>query len=103
MRKGESAFQALIPKLKDQDPNPGVVTSVMHTIGDLAQVNIHIFISNRMPSERWFAESHHSNFVLIILCFNFMQITLVNDTRFCLSLISNIFQEFMVFKTGQWL
>ena len=38
-------FQALIPKLKDQDPNPGVVTSVLQSIGDLAQV----YFSN------WFA------------------------------------------------
>lgn len=31
-------FQALVPKLKDQDPNPGVVTSVLAAIGELAQV-----------------------------------------------------------------
>eukprot|EP00794_Sanderia_malayensis_P007416 gene7416-8236_t len=35
----EPILRALIPKLKDQDPNPGVVTSVLQTIGDLAQVN----------------------------------------------------------------
>eukprot|EP00795_Rhopilema_esculentum_P000207 gene207-9842_t len=35
----EPILRALIPKLKDQDPNPGVVTSVLQTIGDLAQVS----------------------------------------------------------------
>ncbi len=31
-------LQALILKLKDPDPNPGVVISVLATIGELAQV-----------------------------------------------------------------
>lgn len=31
-------FQALILKLKDPDPNPAVVISVLATIGELAQV-----------------------------------------------------------------
>lgn len=33
--------QALILKLKDPDPNPGVVISVLATIGELAQVTDH--------------------------------------------------------------
>lgn len=32
--------QALILKLKDPDPNPGVVISVLATIGELAQVRL---------------------------------------------------------------
>src|SRR4029434_3228870 len=41
-------FQALILKLKDTDPNPGVVISVLATIGELAQVSdggLHMAIS----------------------------------------------------------
>jgi len=30
-----------VPKLKDQDPNPGVVTSVLAAIGELAQVGFY--------------------------------------------------------------
>lgn len=33
-------FQALILKLKDPDPNPAVVISVLATIGELAQVRL---------------------------------------------------------------
>lgn len=33
-------LQALILKLKDPDPNPGVVISVLATIGELAQVQL---------------------------------------------------------------
>lgn len=33
-------FKALILKLKDPDPNPGVVISVLATIGELAQVRL---------------------------------------------------------------
>lgn len=33
-------LQALILKLKDPDPNPGVVISVLATIGELAQVRL---------------------------------------------------------------
>lgn len=33
-------LQALILKLKDPDPNPGVVISVLATIGELAQVSV---------------------------------------------------------------
>lgn len=36
-----SRVKALVPKLKDQDPNPGVVTSVLAAIGELAQVSIY--------------------------------------------------------------
>ncbi|MEE6485217.1 hypothetical protein FKM82_014211 [Ascaphus truei] len=35
----EPILKALILKLKDPDPNPGVVTSVLATIGELAQVS----------------------------------------------------------------
>ncbi|XP_057312523.1 serine/threonine-protein kinase mTOR-like [Hydractinia symbiolongicarpus] len=35
----EPILKALVPKLKDQDPNPGVVTSVLAAIGELAQVS----------------------------------------------------------------
>lgn len=31
--------QVLIPKLKDLDPNPGVLISVLTAIGELAQVS----------------------------------------------------------------
>ena len=31
--------QVLIPKLKEPDPNPGVVVSVLAAIGEQAQVN----------------------------------------------------------------
>jgi len=34
--------QALILKLKDPDPNPGVVISVLATIGELAQVRLFV-------------------------------------------------------------
>lgn len=34
------SFKALILKLKDPDPNPGVVISVLATIGELAQVRL---------------------------------------------------------------
>lgn len=34
------SFKALILKLKDPDPNPGVVISVLATIGELAQVKL---------------------------------------------------------------
>ncbi|XP_012554042.1 serine/threonine-protein kinase mTOR isoform X1 [Hydra vulgaris] len=34
----EPILKALVPKLKDKDPNPGVVTSILATIGELAQV-----------------------------------------------------------------
>lgn len=36
-------FQALILKLKDPDPNPAVVISVLATIGELAQVRTRVF------------------------------------------------------------
>jgi len=32
-------LKALVPKLEDQDPNPGVVTSVLNAIGELAMVS----------------------------------------------------------------
>ena len=32
-------FQVLIPKLKDPDPNPGVIISVLTAIGEQAQVS----------------------------------------------------------------
>ncbi|XP_029434781.1 serine/threonine-protein kinase mTOR isoform X2 [Rhinatrema bivittatum] len=35
----EPILKALIVKLKDPDPNPGVITSVLATIGELAQVS----------------------------------------------------------------
>uniref|UniRef100_A0A8C4QH21 Uncharacterized protein n=1 Tax=Eptatretus burgeri TaxID=7764 RepID=A0A8C4QH21_EPTBU len=35
----EPVLKALIPKLKDPDPNPAVVISVLATIGELAQVS----------------------------------------------------------------
>lgn len=34
----EPVLKALIPKLKDPDPNPGVVVNILVTLGDLAQV-----------------------------------------------------------------
>lgn len=34
------SLKALILKLKDPDPNPGVVISVLATIGELAQVRL---------------------------------------------------------------
>ena len=38
-------FQVLIPKLKDPDPNPGVLISVLLAIGEQAQVcYIHLFV-----------------------------------------------------------
>ena len=45
-------FQALVPKLKDQDPNPGVVTSVLAAIGELAQVSFlqYVMIENNFQS-----------------------------------------------------
>lgn len=38
-------LQALILKLKDPDPNPGVVISVLATIGELAQVRLEALLS----------------------------------------------------------
>jgi len=35
----EPILNALIPKLKDPDPNPGVVVNILVTLGDLAQVS----------------------------------------------------------------
>lgn len=32
-------FQVLVPKLKENDPNPGVTIAVLTAIGDLAQVS----------------------------------------------------------------
>lgn len=37
-------MQALILKLKDPDPNPGVVISVLATIGELAQVRLDVML-----------------------------------------------------------
>ncbi|KAJ8979409.1 hypothetical protein NQ317_015841 [Molorchus minor] len=34
----EAILMVLVPKLKESEPNPGVVLSVLHTIGDLAEV-----------------------------------------------------------------
>lgn len=34
----------LVPKLKDQDPNPAVTVSVLVAIGDLAQVWISLMV-----------------------------------------------------------
>lgn len=38
-------LKALILKLKDPDPNPGVVISVLATIGELAQVRLDFMCS----------------------------------------------------------
>ena len=35
----EPVLNALIPKLRDPDPNPGVVINILVTLGDLAQVS----------------------------------------------------------------
>jgi FKBP12-rapamycin complex-associated protein len=35
----EPILKVLVPKLKEQEPNPGVVVSVLTAIGDLAEVN----------------------------------------------------------------
>jgi FKBP12-rapamycin complex-associated protein len=34
----EPVLKALLVKLKEQDPNPGVVINILVTLGDLAQV-----------------------------------------------------------------
>lgn len=39
------SLKALILKLKDPDPNPGVVISVLATIGELAQVRLDFMYS----------------------------------------------------------
>jgi hypothetical protein len=35
----EPILKVLVPKLKEQEPNPGVVVSVLTAIGDLAEVS----------------------------------------------------------------
>lgn len=35
----ESILKVLVPKLKEQEPNPGVVVSVLTAVGDLAEVS----------------------------------------------------------------
>ena len=35
-----SLLQVLIPKVKEQDPNPNVVINIMAAIGELAQVGV---------------------------------------------------------------
>ena len=36
----ETVVQVLIPKVKEQDPNPNVVINIMAAIGELAQVGV---------------------------------------------------------------
>lgn len=35
----EPILKVLVPKLKEQEPNPGVVVSVLTAVGDLAEVS----------------------------------------------------------------
>jgi FKBP12-rapamycin complex-associated protein len=41
----EPILKVLVPKLKEQEPNPGVVVSVLTAIGDLAEVSSSFIIS----------------------------------------------------------
>ena len=36
----QAIMSVLVPKLKDQDPNPAVTMCVLEAIGDLAQVSV---------------------------------------------------------------
>jgi FKBP12-rapamycin complex-associated protein len=40
----DPVLQSLMRKLKDTDPNPGVVINILVTLGDLAQVLVKITI-----------------------------------------------------------
>ena len=45
-------LQVLIPKVKEQDPNPNVVINIMAAIGELAQVGVArlgVVVINRVP------------------------------------------------------
>lgn len=42
----DPVLKALMRKLKDTDPNPGVVINILVTLGDLAQVSLSTIISH---------------------------------------------------------
>ena len=63
----EPILKVLIPKLKDPDPYPGVVISVLAAIGEQAQVRSNIFISLRIV-RKFKKYSISDDFYILIIC-----------------------------------